>query len=188
MDLMSSGGREDRYIGTDAEQGVLLPYRDGRLAFLALMPSQGTPLGEYLDTLDGAALAGLITGAGTEYFTLRLPKFEMMWSGSLVGALQAMGLTDAFDPDAADFAPMGRDAHGNPLYISAVEHGAGIEVDEQGTRAFSFTFIGMSGAGAAPRRSWSLTGPSSTASWIWSGACPCSWVPLRRADGKERNE
>ena len=150
MDLMSSGGREDRYIGTDAEQGVLLPYRDGRLAFLALMPSQGTPLGEYLDTLDGAALAGLIAGAGTEYFTLRLPKFEMMWSGSLVGALQAMGLTDAFDPDAADFAPMGRDAHGNPLYISAVEHGAGIEVDEQGTRAFSFTFIGMSGAGAAP--------------------------------------
>ena len=110
VDLMSSGGREDRYIGTDAEQGVLLPYRDGRLAFLALMPSQGTPL----------------------------------------GALQAMGLTDAFDPDAADFAPMGRDAHGNPLYISAVEHGAGIEVDEQGTRAFSFTFIGMSGAGAAP--------------------------------------
>ena len=150
VDLMSSGGREDRYIGTDAEQGVLLPYRDGRLAFLALMPSQGTPLGEYLDTLDGAALAGLIAGAGTEYFTLRLPKFEMMWSGSLVGALQAMGLTDAFDPDAADFAPMGRDAHGNPLYISAVEHGAGIEVDEQGTRAFSFTFIGMSGAGAAP--------------------------------------
>ena len=40
--------------------------------------------------------------------------------------------------------------YGNPLYISAVEHGAGIEVDEQGTRAFSFTFIGMSGAGAAP--------------------------------------
>ena len=150
VDLMSSGGREDRYIGTDAEQGVLLPYRDGRLAFLALMPSQGTPLGEYLDTLDGAALAGLITGAGTEYFTLCLPKFEMMWSGSLVGALQAMGLTDAFDPDAADFAPMGRDVYGNPLYISAVEHGAGIEVDEQGTRAFSFTFIGMSGAGAAP--------------------------------------
>lgn len=114
---MSSGGREDRYIGTDAEQGVLLPYRDGRLAFLALMPSQGTPLGEYLDTLDGAALAGLIAGAGTEYFTLRLPKFKMMWSGSLVGALQAMGLTDAFDPDAADFAPMGRDAHGqSPVY------------------------------------------------------------------------
>lgn len=61
-----------------------------------------------------------------------------------------MGLTDAFDPDAADFAPMGADAHGNPLYISAVEHGAGIEVVNRHP-GLSFTFIRMSGAARRPR-------------------------------------
>ena len=61
-----------------------------------------------------------------------------------------MGLELAFDPDRADFSPMGADENGNLLYLTAVEHGAGIEVDEQGTRAFSFTFAGMNSAGAAP--------------------------------------
>ncbi len=150
VDLMSSGGREDLLIHTGAEQGVLLPYQDGRLAFLALLPEEGTPLGEYLATLDGAALAELIAGAEAEYFTLRLPKFEAYWKDSLIEALAAMGLDTAFDPGRADFSAMGTDEDGNPLYISAVEHGAGIEVDEQGTRAFAFTFMGMSGGAAAP--------------------------------------
>lgn len=70
---MSSGGREDRYIGTDAEQGVLLPYRDGRLAFLALMPSQGTPLGEYLDTLDGRGPGRLTPGPGRSILRCACP-------------------------------------------------------------------------------------------------------------------
>ena len=45
---------------------------------------------------------------------------------------------------------MGTDEDGNPLSLSAVIHGAGIEVDEQGTRAFAFTFGGMSGGGELP--------------------------------------
>lgn len=150
VDLMISGGRTDRFIGTDQDQGVLLPYKDGRLAFLALLPPEGMALADYLDTLDGARLTGLVTGAEEEHFDLLLPKFTAYWQGSLAEPLKALGLELAFDPNQADFSRMGTDERGNPLYLSAVEHGAGIEVDEQGTRAFAFTFAGASGGGAAP--------------------------------------
>lgn len=148
VDLMSSGGRTDRFIGTEEEQGVLLPYRDGQLAFLALLPPEGVALTDYLSGLDGERLAGLIAGAEEAHFILRLPKFEMMWKSSLAQPLMAMGLTDAFDPGQADFSPMGADEDGNGLYLNTVIHGAGLQVDEQGTRAFSFTFGGMSGGSA----------------------------------------
>lgn len=150
VDLMNSCGRTDLCVTTQAEQGVLLPYKDGRLAFLALLPQAGTSLTEYLETLDGQRLTELIRGAEETHFTLLLPKFTAAWRGSLAESLQAMGLELAFDPDRADFSPMGTDENGNLLYLTAVEHGAGIEVDEQGTRAFSFTFAGMNSAGAAP--------------------------------------
>ena len=148
-DLMSSGGRTDLFIGTEREQGVLLPYRDGRLAFFALLPNQGLSLAEYLDGLTGESLCSLISGAEERHFLLRLPKFTAYWQGSLTEPLQAAGLELAFMPERADFSPMGTAENGAPLYLSAVEHGAGIDVDEQGTRAFSFTFGAMSGGGAA---------------------------------------
>lgn len=150
VDLMGSGGRTDLFIGTEREQGVLLPYRDGRLAFLALLPGQGLSLTEYLDGLTGESLWSLISGAEERHFILRLPKFTAYWQGGLTEALRAAGLELAFTPDQADFSPMGTGENGAPLYLSAVEHGAGVEVDEQGTRAFSFTFGAMNAGGAAP--------------------------------------
>lgn len=150
VDLMDSGGRTDLFIGTEEVQGVLLPYRDGQLAFLALLPPEGTSLTDYLSGLDGERLANLIAGAEERRFILRLPRFDVMWKGSLMDSLAAMGLTDAFDPGLADFSPMGTDQDGNGLYLNTVIHGAGLQVDEQGTRAFSFTFGGMSGGAMSP--------------------------------------
>lgn len=150
VDLMSNGGAEELYLEAGGGQGVLLPYKDGRTALLALLPPRGTTLSDYLDALDAAELRESITGAEESYLTLYFPKFTAYWQGSLIDSLEAMGLTDAFDPELADFSAMGTDENGNPLYVSAVIHGAGVEVDEQGTKAFAFTFGGMSGGSAPP--------------------------------------
>ena len=49
-----------------------------------------------------------LSGRGETFFLrLSLPKFEQEWSGELKDALAALGLTDAFDPDLADFSPAG---------------------------------------------------------------------------------
>lgn len=150
VDLMSNGGGEEYYLEINGGQGVLLPYQDGRTALLALLPPEGTTLTDYLAGLDAVQLQNSIMEAEKSYLTLYFPKFTAYWQKSLLDILTNMGLSDAFDPALADFSAMGTDENGNPLYISTAVHGAGVEVDEQGTRAFSFTFFGMNSAAAPP--------------------------------------
>lgn len=150
VDMMDSGGRLDLYLTDGAAQGAILPYKDSRLAFLAILPPERTALGDWLEDLDSAALVELIDGAEEEYFILRLPRFQAMWKSSLVEPLEAMGLTDAFDPGLADLSAMGTGPDGMPLYLTAVEHGAGIQVDEQGTKAYAFTIAAPRAGAACP--------------------------------------
>ena len=75
---------------------------------------------------------------------LSLPRFEISSQLSLEEPLQALGLTDAFDPDTADFSPL-TDTAG--VYLSEVKHGTRIAVDEKGVTASAYTM--MIGAGAA---------------------------------------
>ena len=63
------------------------------------------------------------------------------------GILNAMGMTDAFDMEKADFSGIGRSAIGN-IYISNVLHKTYISVAEKGTRAGAVTAV-IKAAGAA---------------------------------------
>ena len=60
----------------------------------------------------------------------------------------AMGMTDAFDTEKADFTGMGRSALGN-IYINRVLHKTFIEVTPLGTRAGAATVVEV-GDNAAP--------------------------------------
>lgn len=138
MEFLGNGTRDERYFDTGRETGVVLPYDDGRLAFVAAMPNEGS-LTEYLADWDGARLAELLDSAEETRLLLRMPKFQAEWTGGLNEALKAMGLADAFDPDAADLSGMGT-AEG-PLYISSVAHRTRIEVSEEGTEAAAATAV-----------------------------------------------
>lgn len=158
VDMMSNATRAEQYILTEQEAGVLLPYQDGRLAFMALLPAEGTDLTTYLETLDAARLTTLLAQAKSETLSLRMPKFKLMWKDSLAETMQALGLTNAFDPGLADFTPMGTDEAGNALFLGALTHGAGIEVEEQGTKAYAFSFGTKMGA-AMPTNQLTLDRP-----------------------------
>ena len=124
---------------------MVLPYDDGRLGFLAMLPDG--ELDAWLETLDGDTLPALLAAAEEERVLLRLPKFEAEWGGELSDALAAMGLETAFDPDRADFSALGTAPDG-PLYVSSVVHKARIEVNEKGTEAAAATVVGVDGAAA----------------------------------------
>lgn len=140
MDFLRHGEVRLPYLETDAAQGVLLPYDDGRLSFFALMPREGAGFDEWLDSLDRAALARLLQSPeDTQFQSLTLPKFEKQWQGDLQAVLAELGLDLAFDPTQADFSQLGDYPAG--YFISQAIHAAKIEVNEEGTKAAAATVV-----------------------------------------------
>lgn len=144
---MRNETRTERYVTTLGASGVVLPYDDGRLGFVALLPDEDSSLDALVEGWDGAALPALLDGAEERLVSLSMPKFEAEWSGSLNDVLTGMGLGTAFDSDAADFSAMGRSPMG-PFYISEVIHKTALKVNEKGTEAAAVTAVIMECAGA----------------------------------------
>ena len=137
------------YLQTEDAQGVVLPYNDGRLAFFALMPQEGTNFEGWLGALDGEAFSQLLEGrTDTEFLTLALPKFEAEWSSQLQDILSALGLDLAFTFGKADFSLLGDDPNG--YFLSQVIHAAKIEVNERGTEAAAATVVEANAGSALP--------------------------------------
>ena len=128
--------------------GFLKYYTDRKYAFAALLPGEGQSLEDYAATLTGQRLRQLLAEPEEREVWANLPKFETEYSASLSDTLRTLGMMDAFDPDKADFSPMGRAADGWPLYIGDVLHKTYISVFEQGTKAGAATAVVME-AGAA---------------------------------------
>jgi len=144
---LCNGTRTERYFATELGRGVVLPYDDGRLGFLALLPEDGD-LTACLEQWDGGTLPGLLAAAEDTRLLLRMPKFEAEWGGGLTDALAALGLDVAFDPAQADFSGMGQAVQ--PLFLSSVLHKTRIKVNEKGTEAAAVTAAIMECAAAAP--------------------------------------
>lgn len=131
------GSVSARYARGDGWQAVDLAYTGGELSMLIILPDAGR-----FDDVEGNLSAGLVEEvrtalAGTEV-DISLPKFEIRTQADLVGALTALGMTDAFDPNVADFTGISTEEQ---LYVSGVLHEAFIAVDEAGTEAAAATAV-----------------------------------------------
>ena len=76
-----------------------------------------------------------------------VPKFETGVTYRLEDVLRELGVTDAFDPDAADFSAMSSET---PLYVGQVQQGTHIAVNEDGVEAAAYTMAAMMAGEAAP--------------------------------------
>ena len=77
---------------------------------------------------------------------LALPKFDISADNELKPTMQAMGITDAFLMDQADFSALCQSE--DPVWLSDARNGIRIAIDEEGLTAASY--IDMMLAGAAP--------------------------------------
>jgi serine protease inhibitor len=128
------------YHRGDGHQAVLLPYRGGSLAMVAVLPDG--PLSEFSAGLAGLGglgglLSGLLSGGTQCQVDLSLPRFRVDAGFMLKDTLQALGVRTAFT-DAADFSGITGD---EPLHIGAVVHKAYVDVGEEGTEAAAATAI-----------------------------------------------
>jgi serpin B len=122
-------------------QALELPYDDGQLSMVVLLPDAGQ-FNNFQNTLDPIAVSNIIASMAREDVILSLPKFQFDSSFSLKQALSAMGMPLAFS-DKADFSGM----TGTPgLEISDVVHKAFVSVDEAGTEAAAASAVIMVGS------------------------------------------
>ena len=139
--------RESIFLSDDNTTGFMKYYDGGRYAFVGLLPNEGVSLEGYVAGLTGGKLHALLNSHQYGTVEAAIPRFTASSSLLLNDALEAMGVTDAFDVARADLRAMGG-APNDQLHISTVVHKTYLSLDENGTRAAAVTSIVADAAGA----------------------------------------
>jgi len=141
------------YLKGAGFQAVTLPYVDGNVAMLLLVPDAGK-FSQFEDSFDAARLQSILQGLQSAEVILKMPRFSVESSFSLADTLAQMGMSDAFNAGQADFS--GMDGQ-QDLYISSVMHKAYASIDEAGTEAAAATVAIMSLTAIMPGEPINLT-------------------------------
>ena len=80
-EFLGNGVRQERYLQTERESGVVLPYDDGRLGFLAVLPKEGTDLTEYLSGWDGGTVPACSRRRSRRAFPCACPNLKRSGAG-----------------------------------------------------------------------------------------------------------
>jgi serpin B len=138
--MMYSGAAATTYSHGSSWQAVELPYSGGTTSMVVVLPNDGAfaaveqgLTGSFYTSVTAALAA---PGGGID---LTMPGFKIHGpTVSLKPALQALGMTDAFDASLANFTAM---SALKPLYIFDVVHQAYLNVDGSGTEAAAATGV-----------------------------------------------
>jgi serpin B len=122
-----------------------LPYVGGEQAAYVALPPEGTRLADFVAGLDTETLDGWVTELEPVELTFQMPKLEIEYEASLTGALEALGMTEAFM--SGDFSPM---TPAEDLAITEVGHATYLRVDEAGTEAAAATDVVVGEMAEAP--------------------------------------
>lgn len=134
-----------RYAEGAGWQLTELPYDGGKLAMTLVLPAAGR-FDEISTRVDGTWLAQSLAATTDGDVTVHFPRFSFSSRRELKAPLQALGMTDAFGPQA-DFSGISTTQH---LGIGQVLHQAFISVDALGTRAAAATTVIMAGSVPTP--------------------------------------
>ena len=131
------------YVTGEDCDGIVLPYQDTNLVFVALKPTKGQDVRRMCESLTMEKIGSMVDGAQPQYVSLLLPKFRVTFDRKLNEDMIKMGLDSAFDEYLADFTGLGLTDQMEPLYIDIVRQKAVFIMDEEGTEAAAVTEVGM---------------------------------------------
>ncbi|MBE6573877.1 MAG: serine protease [Ruminococcaceae bacterium] len=132
---------EGVYLEDEDAKGFAKYYKDGKYAFVALLPDEGTSISDYVASLTGKKLHDMLTYSKNTVVNTAIPKFESEYDIEMSDVLKKMGMPTAFS-GMADFTDLGTSTEG-PVHISRVLHKTFISVDETGTKAAAVTAVEM---------------------------------------------
>lgn len=138
---------ENRYIHDDQTTGFIKNYSGSNYSFVALLPSEGIDVYDYINNLDGEKFSSLMNSKEQDSVFATMPKFSYDYDITMNDVLKSLGMPSAFSPYEADFSKLGTSPLGN-IYINNVLHKTFISVDELGTRAGAATAVELRAEGA----------------------------------------
>lgn len=128
------------YLENADLQAVRLPYKGGKLALIAVLPSERSTLAKFRAGLDAGSWRALRAGLSRRDGMVAMPKFKFENAMDLIPPLRALGMKLAFDSKRSDFSGLSRPkAKADELFISKVVQKTFVEVDEEGTEAAAVT-------------------------------------------------
>ncbi len=134
-----------RYWAGDGLKILELPYGEGDLAMLVLLPDEVEGLPALEAKLSAEGLSRWQSLLRKQEVQVHLPRFKLTSRFQLADVLKAMGMPRAFMPGVADLTGMSSEEE---LYLSAVIHKAFVDVNEEGTEAAAATGIAVKATAA----------------------------------------
>lgn len=126
------------YAAVEGLQLLKLPYGDGSLSMIVMLPDKVDGLADLEAKLNYENFEKWSALVHSQEVIVQFPRFKSTSSFELSDVLKAMGMASAFNPPAADFSGM---AGNRELFISAVLHKAYVDVNEEGTEAAAATGV-----------------------------------------------
>lgn len=140
-----------RYVESSTSQVIELPYADGRIRMMIILPTESV---DALPPLSLNFISHLRASLQDKEVSLDLPRFKMESQFDLDQPLTTMGMGIAFDPKKADFTKLTTPAR-EDLFIRKVRHKTFLTVDEVGTEAAAATSVEVSSRGI--KRTFEMT-------------------------------
>ena len=126
-------------------QAIELRFIKDFMTAIIILPAEGTDINKYINTLSisNNEYNQIIKGLKSSKVDIQLPKFELEFKQQLNEILKDLGMSDAFNPDDADFTAIRKE---DDLYISRVIHKTYLKIFEDGCEAAAITAIEGGGA------------------------------------------
>lgn len=137
VDMMRLFGERLRYTQSENYQAVNLPYLSTDFSMTVVVPDQGSFI-DFEEGLNAEEILNIQNSLISQRVNLRMPKFDYESTINANDTLKAMGMSNAFDREMADFSGI---TEVERLFISDVLHKATITVDEEGTEAAAATAV-----------------------------------------------
>lgn len=125
------------YFETDEFQAVILPYSFHATVLYLFLPSRASSLSAFLENLTAPMWANWMTSFRSRPGEVVVPRFCAEQAVDLGDALRALGVSDPFERDRADFSGMSPEAGG--LFASGLRQLTLLDVNELGTEAAAAT-------------------------------------------------